>query len=410
MNSLAGLPDERQLLSAFPAIDVLNVNGHIHTPYSFSAFGSIPEIFGMAVKENISCLGINDFFVADGYDSFHDGAVSNGILPLFNIEFIGLMKEEQRSGLRINDPNNPGRCYFCGKGLDYPFHVNAYLSRKLENVIRLSQEQVKAMIEKMNDVFYDLGSDIRFNYEEIRARLSKNLVRERHLAKSVRMSIFERYPETDSRIQFMSKLFGGKTIESSITDIPALENEIRANLLKSGGRAFVEEDDNTFLSINEIIEIILDAGGIPCYPVLLDDKKGNYTEFESSPEMLLNELKKRNINCIELIPGRNDALHLEKFVNFFDKNGFLILMGSEHNTPEMIPLTCDTRGKRPLTFDMKRISYEGACIVAAHQYLRAKGGKGYINENGHAQTSENRYYIMLGNAIIHYHSQKHPQI
>jgi len=29
------------------------------------------------------------------------------IFPLFNIEFISLLKKEQKEGVRINDPNNP---------------------------------------------------------------------------------------------------------------------------------------------------------------------------------------------------------------------------------------------------------------------------------------------------------------
>ena len=78
-------------------------------------------IFRMATDENIAVLGINDFFVTDGYEAFHNGSLKNKIFPLFNIEFIGLLKEEQKKGIRINDPNNPGRIYFCGKGLDYPF-------------------------------------------------------------------------------------------------------------------------------------------------------------------------------------------------------------------------------------------------------------------------------------------------
>ena len=99
-------------------------NGHIHTPYSFSAFTDLESLFSMAKSENISLLGINDFYVTDGYSSFYDGCLKNRIFPLFNIEFIGLMKDEQKKGIRINDPNNPGRIYFCGKGLDYPFHLS----------------------------------------------------------------------------------------------------------------------------------------------------------------------------------------------------------------------------------------------------------------------------------------------
>ena len=109
-------------------------NGHIHTPYSFSAFSDMETIFRMAREEKIAVLGINDFYVSDGYDEFHKGCIANRIFPLFNIEFIGLLKEEQKKGIRINDPNNPGRIYFSGKGLDYPFHTGWMQKRQLKKV------------------------------------------------------------------------------------------------------------------------------------------------------------------------------------------------------------------------------------------------------------------------------------
>ena len=60
--------------------------------------------------------------------------------------------------------------------------------------------------------------------------------------------------------------------------------------MKAGGKAFVAEDQHAILPVSKIIEIILNAGGIPCYPVLLDDQEGNFTEYESSSQILLNEL------------------------------------------------------------------------------------------------------------------------
>lgn len=406
MNILTSFPDESMLISMYPQLEVLNGNAHIHTPFSFSSFDDIQEIFEQASKEQIALLGINDFFVSDGYTPFYEGAVKKGIFPLFNIEFIGLMKKEQQAGIRINDPNNPGRCYFCGKGLDYPFKTNQASSDRLKSLISLSQEQVMAMITKLNGLLQQHGSGKLFSYTEIRDRFARNLVRERHLAKAVRTLVFESYPDSASRIDFLERLFGGKPVQAQITDIPALENEIRSNLLKAGGLAYVEEDESTFLPVNEIKNIILSAGGIPCYPVLLDDKNGSYTEFESSPESLFNELSGRHISCMELIPGRNDSAHLEKFVDFFHDKNFIILMGTEHNTPEKCPLTCDTRGKKPLSERMKRISYEGACIIAAHQYLRSKAKPGYVNSEGIPNHYSRDFLVKLGNAAIHYFNNK----
>ena len=114
LNSLPWHDELRKQLTGGEIPEFREANGHIHTPYSFSAFDSMDTVFKMAREEEISALGINDFFVTDGYEAFHDGCIRNNIFPLFNIEFIGLLKEEQKAGIRINDPNNPGRIYFSG--------------------------------------------------------------------------------------------------------------------------------------------------------------------------------------------------------------------------------------------------------------------------------------------------------
>jgi hypothetical protein len=401
-NILASFPDQQSLLQMFPETETLAVNSHLHTPYSFSAFTGIGQAFEMASKENISVLGINDFFVTDGYDSFYREALNYGIFPLFNIEFISLLKKEQKESIRINDPNNPGRCYFSGKGLDFPFSLIGSLKTKLGKVVAESQDQVRAMIDKANEWFARIDTNIRLSYDDIRKKYAKELVRERHVAKAIRMAVFDQSASETDRIAWFTKIFDGKAPKSQLNDIPGLENEIRGNLLKAGGKAFVEEDDNAFMSLEEVIEIITSAGGIPCYPVLLDDRNGNCTEYEKDPEFLRQELHKKQIGCIELIPGRNDAAHLEKFVRYFHDKGFVILLGTEHNAPDMIPITCDTRGGRTLSPEMQRISYEGSCVVAAHQYLKSKGLTGFLNNQGIPRIAERDSFVKLGNAVIHH--------
>jgi hypothetical protein len=407
MNFLTTYPDREALRRMFTAGPVPEVNGHIHTPYSFSAFENIPQIFEMARRERIMAVGINDFFVTDGYEPFYREALKNNVFPLFNIEFISLLKKEQQEGIRINDPNNPGRCYFSGKGLDFPIRLEKKLKDKLDRVVSESQEQVKEMISKCNNWFDTLQVNIQLDFSSIRKNFARELVRERHIAKAIRVAVFEKHTNEPGREKCFALMFGGKEPKSAMTDIPGLENEIRGNLLKSGGKAFVEEDENAFMSLDEVIEIITSSGGIPCYPVLLDDKNGAYTEYERDPEMLYKELTNRNIACIELIPGRNDAGHLQRFVEFFHRKDFIILMGTEHNAPDMIPLTCDTRDRKPLNDFMRRVAYQGACVVAAHQYLRARGGQGLIGTSGLPGLQEKDYLIELGSNVIRYTNEKY---
>jgi hypothetical protein len=361
----------------------------------------------MAANEKIAVLGINDFYVTDGYDAFHKGCLTNKIFPLFNIEFIGLLKEEQKKGIRINDPNNPGRIYFSGKGLDYPFQVSWLQKRQLKAVRKDSQLQIKAMISKLNRLIEKEKPALKLSYGTIKKEYAHELVRERHLAKALRELAISTSSAAEEQLQFLENLYGGKKSKAGISNAAALENEIRSNLLKSGGLAFVEEDKSSFLELKKIIKIIVKAGGIPCYPVLLDDASGKFTEFEADKEKLLDSLRKLGIGCIELIPGRNDFNVLKNFVEFFYNNGFIITFGTEHNTPEMLPLTVTTRGSVPLDEPLKKIAWEGACVIAAHQYLRADGRQGYVLPDGTHSVKQRRELMNLGRLVIEYYLNKY---
>lgn len=412
----------RNFLNSFPnpsgLTDSLNnkrvpafreANGHIHTPYSFSSFPSMESLFGNAVSENIKVLGINDFFVTDGYEPFAGACISNAIFPLFNIEFIGLIREEQKKGTRINDPNNPGRIYFSGKGLDYPFNPGFFNRIRLRRVVRETQEQMKEMIDKLNVLLAKADPSLTLSYDEVRSRYAKYLVRERHLARAVREMAASRFSEPEKQAAFLETLYGGKKTKAEADDHAALENEIRSNLLKSGGAAFVEEKESSFMEPSQIISVIRAGGGIPCYPVLLDDASGNLTEFESDPARLHASLSAMKVDCIELIPGRNDISVLKDFVRFFHKKDFLILFGTEHNAPGTAPLLVSARGGVPLDDELKRIAWEGACLVAAHQYLRAQGRQGYILPDGKPSSDQKKELAVLGHMVIEYFLIKYNQ-
>jgi hypothetical protein len=142
-------------------------------------------------------------------------------------------------------------------------------------------------------------------------------------------------------------------------------------------RLLCPEDEKAFLALEEVIALIRDAGGIPCYPVLLDDPKGNFTAFEADYPIMAESLKQSGIYMIELIPGRNDANILRDFVRFFHRAGFVITFGSEHNTPALEPLTITCRGNADPGDELKKISYRGAAIIAAHQYLTSRNQPGF---------------------------------
>ena len=204
----------------------------------------------------------------------------------------------------------------------------------------------------------------------------------------------------NDRISLLKKIYGGKEVGANIHNHAALENEIRNNLLKAGGAAFVPENPDSFLSVEAIIEIILRSGGIPTYPLLADDKNGRFTEFEQNKQRLANELKQMGIHSIEFISTRNSPEVLEEYASWFVKNGFIVTLGSEHNTPDLTPIQLYTREGAPLNDVLRKINYQGACSIAAHQYKVAKSGSGYLDAEGNPNYQDLTEFQTLGHYLI----------
>ncbi len=382
---------------------ILKVNGHIHTPYSFSAFENVEQAFQMAVNEDVKVLGINDFNSFDGYNEFVEMSLKYRIFPLLNVEFMGLLEKEQQKGIRINDPSNPGRIYFSGKGCDLKPAPGPENMRKWNQIREESTLQVRQMVEKTSELLQQVDSALRLDFDEVLEKYTRGMVRERHIAKAVRLKIFDHFEDTELRKQKLEELFGGKPLLSSPDNVVSLDNEIRGNLLKSGGGAYVKENPKAFLPFNDVIDLVKDAGGIPCYPVLLDDKNGNYTEFEKDPAKLFQSLDEKGIFCIELIPGRNDFFALKDFVSCFVEKGFIITFGTEHNTPALDPVTVSTRGKKALDTFLEKVNFEGACLIATHQYLRSKGEHGITSKA--MLDAQRKDLVDTGSRIIHTYTQ-----
>ena len=380
---------------------VPNVNAHLHTPYSFSAFEKLIDALDQAVNEQVKIVGINDFYSMDGYQEWHNEAIKRKLYPLFNIELISLQAEDQAQGIRVNDPNNPGRTYLSGKGLKYPASLPEPYATELANVRAASNEQVKQMCKKLNEVLHSVNASFDLDIDWIIKELTQGQIRERHLAKALRIKTYAHFKQDHNTITaFFTTLFGGKTLKSSVEDFAGVENEIRGNLLKAGGAAFVPEEASAFLPLDKVQKIILAAGGIPTYPFLADDANGNFTDFENNIEKTAETLKKRNIHAVEFITTRNSIEVLEKYAGYLHENGFVVTFGSEHNTPASEPIELFARDKTPLTNYLKSINYEGACIIAAHQELVRSSQQGYVDASGQPNLSDRNNFIKKGDELI----------
>lgn len=419
---------------------MIKTNAHLHSPYSFSAFSSIDQALDMAVAEGVKVVGINDFYTTAGYDAWAEGCKKRGLYPLFNIEMISLNEADQKAGRRVNDPGNPGRTYISGKGLRQPFTLEEPYAGLLAGVLKESNDQVVAMLHKLNALPAMQEAGIQLDLQWILENLTQGMFRERHLAKALRLKAAEATgfgeaqstshdksqssdtmatdsnadaiaPDsnpaaiaTDSNAtafkNLLEKIFGGKELKSNPSDVAGVENEIRGNLLKAGGAAFVPETPEAFLPVETVQAIILAGGGIPTYPFLADDSKGGYTDFEGNLEEVAKELTDRGFHSVEFITTRNGVELLEKYVTYLHKQGFVVTFGSEHNTPAMEPIELFASNSTPLTDILLQINFEGACVIAAHQHLVAQGLRGYVDADGRADRTKRTEFVALGKELI----------
>ena len=385
-----------------PSQEAVLSNLHIHTPYSFSAFAGIREAVNLAHEQGVRVLGISDFNTTRGYQDFSEECQKVGVFPAYCMETIALAVEDRNSGRRWNDPNNPGRIYFCGKGLRYPAQFDQHTQDTLSQAAQALEHRVREMMNKLNRHLEKTLPGMQLNYDHICETMTEGTVRERHLAKALQQALDREFPGALEKSEALKALYGSES-QTDVTDEVALQDQLRLNLLKAGKVAFVEEKAEAFLSLAGARSLILDMGGIPCYPVLVAGSKDEFTEIEQSPDSLCDELLRRGVYCAEFIPTRNDMDTLEEYVSVFRKRGVVLTAGTEHNTPRMEPMVPACGGGVELDGTLKEVFWKGACVVAAHQYLTGIGRAGYVDHQGNRTDERSTELEAVGEAVIAYY-------
>ena len=59
-----------------------------------------------------------------------------------------------------------------------------------------------------------------------------------------------------------------------------------------------------------------------------------------------------------------------------------MVAGTEHNTLDLLPIDPKCVGGVEVPEEIKDIFWEGACVVAAHEFLVANGECGYVDSQG----------------------------
>ena len=245
-------------------------------------------------------------------------------------------------------------------------------------------ERMAKMAEKMASVFAAQGLQTGLSASAIKAHIAKRndcpvdtvYLQERHLAQAFQEAIFERISPSE-RAAFLEKLFG--TVSKAHEDDAAgIQGEIRSHLMKAGKAAFVPE---TFVGFDHAYRLILALGGIPSYPTLADGTNP-ICAFETPIESLIEAIQSRGITMAEFVPIRNTPEVLGNYVRAMRGAGLAVAAGTEHNTLDLVPIEPTCLKGAPIPDDVRAIFEEGACVIAAHQYLTLSGKPGFVDTDG----------------------------
>lgn len=405
-----GRPEELEAAAASGGLPSIRpkANAHIHLPPNFSAFESVQQAVALASGQGVRVLGASNYYDFGVYADLAAEARRHRIFPLFGLEIIALLGDFAAAGVLINDPGNPGKMYICGKGI-VRFGPMSVVARDLISTIRRNDEaRMRQMVEKMEDIFTASGVKTGLTAERITNRIVSRhgvgkeavCLQERHIAQTFQEALFELVPP-EKRIEKLTSIFGAPPKAAPDNSVN-VQNELRAHLMKMGKPAFIAE---SFLNFAEAYRLILELGGIPCYPTLADGTSPICT-YEDPPEKLIQVLLADRVYCAEFIPVRNKPEVLQRYVRAMRTAGLVITGGTEHNTLDLIPMEPACIGGAPVPEEIGEIFWEGACVVAAHQFLRLHGRCGYVDDAGELNPAFNNgerridYFRRLGAAVI----------
>jgi hypothetical protein len=366
-----------------PAVRPL-VNAHVHLPPNFSAFESVGQALDLAAAQHVAVLGCSNYYDFTVYGDFIAQARRRGIFPLFGLEIIALDDKLALEAVKINDPGNPGKMYICGKGITRFLDLSPRAA-ELMNLIRVNDaDRMGAMIAALEAIFAAKGLATGLTHDAVVGRVVRRhgspretvWLQERHVCQAFQEAIFDLIAVPD-RAAKLSLVYGDLPA-GDVANPVAVQNELRSRLMKAGKPAFVPE---RFVTPAQARELVLELGGIPCYPTLADGVNP-ICGFEETPETLIKHLDEHDFAMAEFIPLRNNPDVLERYVTAMRRAGLAVTAGTEHNTLDLVPIPPHCVGEAPIPPAVAEIFWEGACVVAAHQWLRLQGRPGFVDETG----------------------------
>ncbi len=362
----------RTLCASEPPRPRKGTNLHIHTNESFSVFRSPTEAVWQAVCEGVAVLGINDHYTVAGHDEFRRACRIARIPAAFSMEAVAMDRDAESNGVLMNDPGNPGRTYFCAKGVTRIPPDSSPAMRALATMRAALERRNREMTDKVRELFRRRMDTEGPTWADVVRLTPRGNATERHISKAVVIRLRGLAKDRGMSLADAAGRCCG-TVPPGDGDA-ALQNFVRSKLLKAGAPCFVDESPEAFLSLEEMRDMFLAFGAIPTYPVLGNPVTGGEKDINA----LLDRLESMNVFALEVIPQRNTKDRLAEIIAAAKARHWPVFNGTEHNTPEPAPLLA------PLSLDPDFLPWfeHSAAVLLGHHRLIEQGQPGFVDANG----------------------------
>ena len=397
LQALAELDDlaRQGAVPSEPAADVANM--HCHTFFSFNAYGYSPSgLAWLAKRRGFKLMGIVDFDVLDGVEEFLHACELVGVRGSTGLETRVHIPEF--ASREINSPGEPGIFYYMGIGFTSNQPTDA-VAPILADMRRRAEGRNRDMLSRINTYL----SPLKVDYDdEVLPLTPKGNATERHMLVAFTRAAAR---QTVDPVPFWADKLGipREQVAAQIGDAPRFQNIVRARLMKRGGVGYVQPGPATFPTVEEVNQLVVSCGALPCATWLDGTSPG-----EQDIEELLSLLIDKGAVALNIIPDRNWNIqdpetrrvkihNLYRVVELAQKLDLPLNVGTEMNAygqklvddfdvPELAPV--------------RQAFLDGAYFIYGHTIMQCALGLGYQSPwaRTHLPTrfERNAFYSQLG--------------
>ena len=378
-----------------------NLNMHMHSFFSFNSHDWSPSRIVWESREaGLYSAALTDFDVLDGLEEFLAAGRGVGLRTSAHVETRAYLAEYAEH--EITSPGEPGVTYIMGAGFAREFAAGSPQAEGLDAYRRRARERNLTLLDRINAKLSDVAID--YESDVIPLTPSGNAT-ERHIIRAYNRRGREVFDSPEKIAAYWGAVLGKEdsAIRDVLDDEPALEEVLRAGIVKKGGIAYEQPSENTFPPIDDFIEWILLCEAMPMITYVDGTSSG-----EEDIRAQLECQAAKGCVCLNIIPDRNwnlkdpeqQAIKVEKLNQCVTEATALDLpinIGTEMNK-RGLPFVddLDVEALRP----HKEVFTRGACVFIGQSLLHRYAGYAYVGEAAKSEypnvVDRNRFFEGVG--------------